>query len=200
MIRRGVVCEIVRLLVRAWACAAVSACALFPSLDNLDGDASVDASGDTSAADTHTDVTTKTDAAADVVHMDVALPPPPPDGAPYVYCGAKYCAVGTEVCCESLTTGPGGCAPADAGCPDADLTVPCSNPADCTALGFPNTFCCATELPTDQAQAVSCLATCVDLSGTSTRLCDPLSDASTCTAGTSCQVSTSTVPDLYICK
>lgn len=183
--------------------AAASACLLFPSLDGLDdggvdsniadvraeGDAMIAADVSADSSDSSKDVTSEPAPA-----LDAGAPP----DAPALLCGAHWCLTGKEVCCVNLSATNPQCASADAGCPTNEISMACDDPTDCALLGFPNTYCCVTELPNDVASSVSCLASCAVEAGISTRLCDA-NDASIC-AGRTCAVSTATLPGIFICK
>ncbi|HEY2517700.1 MAG TPA: hypothetical protein VGI39_42820 [Polyangiaceae bacterium] len=141
-----------------------------------------------------------------------ANPPPPPDAGPSagIECGQnfkKLCDSQTEVCCDIPSNGGGGaptltCESAAQCMSDNGASVVCAKPADCEAEGFPSgTVCCATQGSGGQGPpnvTVACVAAdqCQD-PGSQVQLCDPNSPV--CPFGTSCRVSTVTIPPYFIC-
>jgi hypothetical protein len=127
------------------------------------------------------------------------------DTDPGIRCGSStnptFCAVGSQVCCRS--GGPGqetfACV-SSAGCNAVNqMPIPCSDDADCAALGDKGKVCCGTVDPfTNRTTEVSCKSS-GDCSPANDGyiLCDPR--APNCVHGGTCRLSSQTLPGFYLC-
>jgi hypothetical protein len=142
---------------------------------------------------------------------DTGAPPPkdgggPPPVDPGVQCGGAECSVPSNACCRKQVANnfTYTCLPTGQcqGLNVPSLEIPCDDATDCTTAGHPGQVCCATVGGGTAGNAASEVL-CRDPSectqaNSRTPLCDK-NDPNACPAGTSCRMSTQTLPGYNLC-